>query len=634
MLGGTQLTRGASLRGTTQQRRERRGRHFVPIVASTLLLVCSPMLLESSAHAERDDRPDRPEIKRQHVKRSHRSRWSSKYLQQFSRCSELHEAACTAVINTNGIPQLDLHLAYYTRGLIKRQRGELERALNDYGQAVAWAPSDMQWRMQQLFSELQAEISQKTQAEAAQPVAGSLQAPTLTTRIVNYNSTPTHRVEFDGGPDAAQCTILTPHLGTHSQNSGDYLITSPQDAGQYHLSCSMRDGTLQMLSVEGVVLAAPVAKPLAAPTVVEPATTQSIPKTEPSPSGIAITIPASVSAYANAQALLFGALLAALIAMSLLYFRLRGRIVVGTTLDEQLDAELAREFSAAGAQTATSAGEKPGAGPSGGYGFTYEVGNHYATSGPWGKTPPDNDPPNPHKTAQAIEALALAHAYFEEVEPLKDGATKDPSVALDLLSTVSLGAKQMDTAAHLDPHARYVHTFDSGEQNEFTQNQLRAMLLCQEGFLRGLDDPKRAIVSLTRAVELAPDHAVPHWLLGLFYYDLGDKHKAVSALQIAVELDPGNIGYRKDFDRAQNMSGAIKTVEQVARTGRNIRTGWHLFQFGSVICFFGGGFIALVARGSPIGEFGILLLSLGAPYILCVLGVRFLIHMFKRFLMP
>lgn len=132
--------------------------------------------------------------------------------------------------------------------------------------------------------------------------------------------------------------------------------------------------------------------------------------------------------------------------------------------------------------------------------------------------------------------------------------------------TLSLATKQLDRAERLDPDA--VLELDiEGSILRLTIPELKAQALLQEGIAHQAYDTKRALPPLRRATKLDPDNPAAHFVLGLLHAANMNKSAAIAAFERAVELDPTNLSYRKELDRAQNLGLAEVAAYKVTRAG-------------------------------------------------------------------
>jgi len=74
-----------------------------------------------------------------------------------------------------------------------------------------------------------------------------------------------------------------------------------------------------------------------------------------------------------------------------------------------------------------------------------------------------------------------------------------------------------------------------------------------------------------------------HWL-GLTHGNLLQKREATEAIKKAIELDPQNIEYRKNYERVKAISGSQRFVEGVGKTAR---TGFTVIAILQLLLFAG-----------------------------------------------
>lgn len=221
-------------------------------------------------------------------------------------------------------------------------------------------------------------------------------------------------------------------------------------------------------------------------------------------------------------------------------------------------------------------------------------------------------PPLVRDTVAAVEAMELTHGYMTEVE--NDGAG-DPDKAARHLNTLSLASKQLAIAERADPDAVLTVPDKEGVPLAFTLLNLKTAALFNEGLCRAPGNKKRAIRVLEQAVALDPHHADAHYWIGVFNAMLLNKSAAVAAFEKAVSLDPKNIEYRKELERARNISvtevaydrtaGAVVKTVQI---GRWLWAGFWLFFIGAfVIALIRQDWITAAAIWAMFVGFGLIL---------------------------
>lgn len=187
--------------------------------------------------------------------------------------------------------------------------------------------------------------------------------------------------------------------------------------------------------------------------------------------------------------------------------------------------------------------------------------------------PPSQPPPEPPRerdTPAAIAALELAHAYIEEVREAERPGVEDKDMRKDQLNTLSLAAKQLDLAEQNDPDAVLEGQDAKDIPYRYTVNELKAEALLLEGLTHQMFDLRRAIPALQKATALNPNQAQAFYVLGLTHASNMNKAEAIVAYECAVALDPKNIVYRKELNRAQNMSVSEIAAFKATRAGERI----------------------------------------------------------------
>lgn len=95
-----------------------------------------------------------------------------------------------------------------------------------------------------------------------------------------------------------------------------------------------------------------------------------------------------------------------------------------------------------------------------------------------------------------------------------------------------------------------------GAPYRWSCSDLKAETLFIEGLTHQTYDMKRAIPALTSATRIAPNDLRSFYALGITQAANMNRRAAVAAFERAVALDPKNIVYRKDLDRARNATVA------------------------------------------------------------------------------
>lgn len=200
-------------------------------------------------------------------------------------------------------------------------------------------------------------------------------------------------------------------------------------------------------------------------------------------------------------------------------------------------------------------------------------------------------------TPGALAAMQLANAYIDEVRDQSAPGFDEEHLRKHQLNTLSLAAKQLDRAEALDPDAVLEGEDKDGVTFRYSVNELKSEAMLIEGLTHQIYDTKRAVRALTRATELNLNSPNAFFVLGLVHATNHNKQRAVQALSRAVALDPGNLSYRKELNRIENMTAAeiaaYKTTRgaehvfdagiKVANAGIGVYNGgvmlWNIFAF-------------------------------------------------------
>ncbi|MEZ5844822.1 MAG: type IV secretion system DNA-binding domain-containing protein [Hyphomicrobiaceae bacterium] len=257
--------------------------------------------------------------------------------------------------------------------------------------------------------------------------------------------------------------------------------------------------------------------------------------------------------------------LAAMLALALLFILIRGRRVpVAATTAPDATTGVAQRTAAAPSVTASPEPEpikSPVPQPAA------------AAAAPC--SPPRSAPAVTRDTPAAIASLELAHAYLDEVHGSDVPDAEDEIGRRQRLNTLALAVRKLEAAERADPDAVLEGADADGTPYRLTMAELKAEALLLEGLTHQAYDTRRAVPPLTRAAALNPSDPRAFFALGLIQAANKNRAAAVEALKAAVALEPGNITYRVELDRAENMSDAeilgYKATRGRARLRRRYR---------------------------------------------------------------
>ena len=177
---------------------------------------------------------------------------------------------------------------------------------------------------------------------------------------------------------------------------------------------------------------------------------------------------------------------------------------------------------------------------------------------------------NQRDTVGAMAAMELAYAFIEEVRAAETPGVEEKDARKHLLNTLALASRQLDAAEKLDPDAILEGQDDKDAPFRFTINELKSEALLLEGLTHQVYDLKRAIPALVAATKADPNNARAFFVLGLTHAANMNKANAVAAFQRAVALDPKNITYRKELNRAESLTAAEIAGYKATRAGERI----------------------------------------------------------------
>ena len=173
-------------------------------------------------------------------------------------------------------------------------------------------------------------------------------------------------------------------------------------------------------------------------------------------------------------------------------------------------------------------------------------------------------------TTGAIAALELAQAYLEEVRDAEVPGYADATLRKLHLNTLALATRQLERGKELDPDAFLEGNDAQRNPRRLGFNELKAEALLLEGLTHQANDVRRAIVALAASTELRPDNPHGFFALGLSRAAIGQKSGAVEALRQAVAINPKSMIYRKELNRAENLTAVEVAGYRSTRVGDRI----------------------------------------------------------------
>jgi tetratricopeptide (TPR) repeat protein len=173
-------------------------------------------------------------------------------------------------------------------------------------------------------------------------------------------------------------------------------------------------------------------------------------------------------------------------------------------------------------------------------------------------------------TTGAIAALELAQAYLEEVRDAEVPGYADATLRKLHLNTLALATRQLERGKELDPDAFLEGNDAQRNPRRLGFDELKAEALLLEGLTHQANDVRRAIVALAASTELRPDNPHAFFALGLSRAAIGQKSGAVEALRQAVAINPKSIIYRKELNRAENLTAVEVAGYRSTRVGDRI----------------------------------------------------------------
>ncbi len=179
-------------------------------------------------------------------------------------------------------------------------------------------------------------------------------------------------------------------------------------------------------------------------------------------------------------------------------------------------------------------------------------------------------PAKPRDTPAALAAMELAFAYLEEVQRAPKPGLEDTVLRKELLNSLSLATRQLEAASTHDPDAILETTDSDGDAIRCSIEQLKSEVLLTEGRTHMIYDVRRALPALDAATRHDPQHAVAFYTLGLAQAANMNRGPAIEAFEHAVALEPTNIQFRLELDRARNLSGAEVAAYKATRAAENV----------------------------------------------------------------
>jgi len=191
----------------------------------------------------------------------------------------------------------------------------------------------------------------------------------------------------------------------------------------------------------------------------------------------------------------------------------------------------------------------------------------------WFAVIPRPVPPAARDTPGAIEAIELAHGYIEEVREADTPILADHKVRKLHLNMLALASKQLDAAQKFDPEAILEGQDENGAIYRFSIDGLRGEALLLEGITLHPFDVNRAIRALRKATKFNAKSSYAFYVLGVMLAGKMNKAEAVAALRRAVALNPENLSYRKELNRAQSLSAGEIAAYKITRARESILKG-------------------------------------------------------------
>lgn len=177
--------------------------------------------------------------------------------------------------------------------------------------------------------------------------------------------------------------------------------------------------------------------------------------------------------------------------------------------------------------------------------------------------------------------MQLAHAYVESLAELGDPDYENKADIKQRLNTLSLAAKQLATAERCDPDA-VLELIEDGLTFHWRIHELKSRALRLEGMTHA--DPRKSRAALIAATEADPENAVAFFTLGLFHAGERNRADAIAAFRRAVQLNPQDVEFRMELDRAENMSATEMAGFKLTRAGiKTYNAGIHTLNF-FIIC--------------------------------------------------
>jgi len=168
----------------------------------------------------------------------------------------------------------------------------------------------------------------------------------------------------------------------------------------------------------------------------------------------------------------------------------------------------------------------------------------------------------------AILALYTAYTHLIDVvqRRLKNVTEySDPEIRDGDLQALSMANQQLDQAATLEPSAVLTLELEDDGDIVFSQNELRANCLHEEGFITSLTNAINGVAIIDKAISLDPDNAGYHASAGRVYLEELNKQKSIYHFQRAVDLNPNDMEYRRHLDIAENLSSLAKVADTTGR---------------------------------------------------------------------
>jgi tetratricopeptide (TPR) repeat protein len=163
------------------------------------------------------------------------------------------------------------------------------------------------------------------------------------------------------------------------------------------------------------------------------------------------------------------------------------------------------------------------------------------------------------------EKMKLVKSYFDDIAKI-DMSNISYEVSMRMLDTLKKVNKHINDILSVDPKAVLVVEGEDGYEWKYLVSDFQGDALIYEAVAKhdGKNQRSSLVGILEKAINSFSDNAYgvlraarAYYLLSLVYAEMGLKEKSISSIKKAIDLDPDEFDYKKQYDEISGTSGAI-----------------------------------------------------------------------------